>query len=75
VTSRLSAVDKRIDDLRADMIARFSAMDKRIDDLRADMNQRFGDMNQRLTTLTWVISAWFTFLSAVLTVFGFLRFR
>ena len=71
-------------DLRADLAARFFAIDKPIDDLRAelnqrlnDMNQSFGnrlnDMNQKLTTFMWIVSAWFTFLTAVLAVFGFLR--
>ena len=55
-------------------------LSKRIDDLRADMNQRFNDvnlrlndMNQKLTTFMWIVSGWFTFLTAVLAVFGFLR--
>ncbi len=82
-----SDVGRQFADLRADMATRFAATDKRIDDLRADMNQRLtdtnqrlndmnqrlNDMNQRLTTLMWVVSAWFTFLTAVLAVFGFLR--
>ena len=45
-----------------------------------DMNQRFGDLNHRLTDLhstlrifMWVVSGWFTFLTAVLAVFGFVR--
>jgi hypothetical protein len=38
-----------------------------------DMNQRLNDMNQKLTTFMWIVSAWFTFLTAVLAVFGFLR--
>ena len=41
------------------------------------MNQSFGnrlnDTNQKLTTFMWIVSAWFTFLTAVLAVFGFLR--
>ena len=75
---------RRFDDLKTEMAARFAATDKRIDDLRADMNQRFADMNQsvtkrlddmnqKLTTFMWIVSAWFTFLTAVLAVFGFLR--
>lgn len=31
------------------------------------------DLNQKLTTFMWIVSAWFTFLTAVLAVFGFLR--
>lgn len=66
-------VGRRLDDLKAEMGARFSASDSRIDDLRTDMNQRFADMSQKLTTFMWIVSAWFTFLTAVLAVFGFLR--
>ena len=55
-------VPKRIDDLH-----------KRFDDLRGDMNQRFTEVNQKLTTSMWIVSGWFTFLTAVLAVFGFLR--
>mgnify|MGYP001609300449 CR=1 FL=1 len=71
---------RRFDDLRADIAARFATTDKRIDDLRADISQRLTDMNQRLTdmhgtlrTFMWVVSGWFTFLTAVLAVSGFLR--
>jgi len=73
---RFAAVDKRFDDLRADMLGRFAAVDRRFD----DMNQRLTDMNHRLTDIygtlrvfMWVVSGWFTFLTAVLAVFGFLR--
>ncbi len=38
------------------------------------MNKRFDDMNQTLRTpLMGVVSGWFTFLTAVPAVFGFLR--
>ena len=30
-------------------------------------------MNQKLSTFMWIVSGWFTFLTAVLAVFGFLR--
>jgi hypothetical protein len=73
-------VDKRFDDLRADVnrqftdfraevAARLAAVDKRFD----DMNQRLTDIHQTLRTFMWVVSGWFTFLTAVLAVFGFLR--
>ena len=62
-------ISRRLDDLRADMGARFEAVDKRFD----DMNQRLTDMHQTLRTFMWVVSGWFTFLTAVLAVFGFLR--
>jgi apolipoprotein A-IV len=44
ITTRLDGIDKRFDDLRADMNQRFEAVDKRFDDLRTDMNQRFGEL-------------------------------
>ena len=80
LSKRIDDLHKRFDDLRADMNQRFADLsarisdtNKRIDDLRVDMNQRFNDMNQKLTTFMWIVSAWFTFLTAVLAVFGFLR--
>ncbi|MFQ5899795.1 MAG: hypothetical protein ACE5JN_16325 [Candidatus Methylomirabilia bacterium] len=53
--------------------SKFTGVNQRIDDLRADMNQRLNEMTQRHTTFMWIVSAWFTFLTAVLGVFGFLR--
>ena len=80
LSKRIDDLHKRFDYLRADMNQRFADLsarisdtNKRIDDLRVDMNQRFNDMNQKLTTFMWIVSAWFTFLTAVLAVFGFLR--
>ena len=80
LSKRLDDLHKRFDDLRADVSARLADMstrigdtNKRIDDLRVDMNQRFTDLNQTLRTFMWVVSGWFTFLTAVLAVFGFLR--
>ncbi len=80
-------MNQRFDSLRADMNQRFDNMNqrfadmgarvgdtnKRIDDLRGDMNQRLIDLNGTLRTFMWVVSGWFTFLTAVLAVFGFLR--
>ena len=37
------------------------------------VDHRLNDMNQKLTTFMWIVSARFTFLTAVLAVFGFLR--
>ena len=73
LSKRIDDVHKRFDDLRADMNQRFGEVNQRLGELRADMNQRFGDMNQKLSTFMWIVSAWFTFLTAVLAVFGFLR--
>ena len=73
MNQRFDAVDRRFDDLRGDMTQRFT-------ELRGDMTQRFDDVNRRLTdmngtlrTFMWIVSGWFTFLTAVLAVFGFLR--
>ncbi len=80
IGQRFAGTDTRIDDLRTDMNQRFAGTDRRIDELRTDMNQRFQDLNHRLTDMhgtlrsfMWVVSGWFTFLTAVLAVFGFLR--
>ena len=73
LSKRIDDLHKRFDDLRNDMNTRFV-------ELRADMNQRFNDVNHRLTDIhstlrifMWVVSGWFTFLTAVLLVFGPLR--
>ena len=58
------------------MNQRFNDVNQRFN----DVNQRFDGLNHRLTDLhstlrifMWVVSGWFTFLTAVLAVFGFLR--
>jgi hypothetical protein len=48
-------------------------MDSRLGSLRQDMDHRLVGVDQRLTTLMWVVSGWFTFLTAVLAVFAFRR--
>lgn len=71
-----AGIDRRFDDLRAELDVRFSAIDQRftgIDQRFTSMDQRFQDLGQRLTTLTWIISGWFTFLTLVLALFAFLR--
>ncbi len=84
IAARFTAVDKRIDDLRAEMTQRFGElredMNQRFGELRQDMNARSDGLNHRLTDLhgtlrvfMWIVSGWFTFLTAVLAVFGFLR--
>jgi hypothetical protein len=81
---RFAATDKRLDDLRGEMVGRLGDMHEsstaRLDALNesftarlGDMNLRFDDMNRKLTTFMWVVSGWFTFLTAMLAVFGFLR--
>ena len=80
LSKRIDDLHKRFDDLRADMNHRFTelradmghrfeAVDRRFNDL----NQRFTDMQGTLRSFMWIVSAWFTFLTAVLAVFGFLR--
>lgn len=73
VGQRFAEVNQRFGELREDL-------KRGLGDLRADMNQRFGDLNHRLTDLhstlrifMWVVSGWFTLLTAVLAVFGFFR--
>ena len=84
VNRRFDDVDRRFDDLRGDMNRRFDDLggdvNRRFGDLREDLNHRFDgvdrrftDMSQKLTTFMWIVSGWFTFLTAVLAVFGFLR--
>ena len=71
-----SYLHKRFVELRADMNHRFEALDHRFEGIHqrlGDMNQRLTDMHGTLRTFMWVVSGWFTFLTAVLAVFGFLR--
>ncbi len=76
MAARFTAVDKRFDDMNQ----RFGDINQRFDDMNQSVTKRLDDMNQRLTdmhrtlqTFMWVVSGWFTFLTAVLAVFGFLR--
>ena len=80
LAKRIDDLHKRFDDLRADMNQRFGElredMNQRFNDVNQrfnDVNLRLNDMNQKLTTFMWIVSGWFTFLTAVLAVFGFLR--
>ena len=68
--------ENRFSNLRADIDARFIGEDRRFDAVDRhfdDINQRLTNMHQTLRTSMWVVSGWFTFLTAVLAVFGFLR--
>jgi hypothetical protein len=47
MNARFEAMDRRFEELRADMNARFEAMDRRFEELRADMNARFEAMDRR----------------------------
>ncbi len=69
-------MNQRFGELRGDMNQRFAEVNQRFGDMNQrlnDLNHRFTDMNQKLTTFMWIVSGWFTFLTAVLAVFGFLR--
>lgn len=84
ISARLGDVHKRLDDLRgevtgrlddfrADVDNRFIDTHKRLDDFRSDVNQRFADLNQRFTTLTWMITVWFSLLTILIIMFKFLK--
>ena len=62
-------MNQRFGELREDMNQRSNDTNLRLN----DMSLRLNDMNQKLTTFMWIVSGWFTFLTAVLSVFGFLR--
>jgi flagellar capping protein FliD len=69
---------RSIDTLRAEMSNRFADMNNRFADMNnrfADMNNRFADMtntmNQRFTTLTWIITGWFSLLTLLIVIFKF----
>jgi tetrahydromethanopterin S-methyltransferase subunit G len=61
------ALNKRIDDLRAEMNGRFNDVnsrfddvDSRFDDLRAEMNGRFQAMDKRFDILQWMFGLFIT---------------
>jgi len=66
------AIDKRIDDLRAEMNGRIddlrAEMNGRIDDLRAEMNGRFQAMDKRFDTLQRMLGL---FITISLVILGF----
>lgn len=67
MNARFGTVDQRFTELRADMNTRFV-------ELREDMNTRFAAIDQRLTTLTWIITVWFSLLTLLTILFKFIRF-
>lgn len=73
MNQRFVEVNQRFGELREDMGSRITETNRRIDDLRVDMNPRLTDLNRTFRVFMWVVSGWFTFLTAVLAVFGFLR--
>ncbi len=77
LSKRIDVLHKRFDDLRADMNHRFAELRADLDHRFEAVDRQFDDLNQGLTdmqgTLRTFISAWFTFLTAVLAIFGFLQ--
>lgn len=73
VSARIADTKQRIDDLRADVNQRFTDMNLSIGQRFDNLNLRLTDMHGTLRTFMWVVSGWFTFLTAVLAGFGFLR--
>ena len=83
-SKRIDDLRKRFDDLRGDVDRRFGDLrgdiNRRVGEVRDETNHRFDGvdrrftgMSQKLTTFMWIVSGWFTFLSALLALFGFLR--
>ena len=66
VNQRFADLNQRLDGFREDTNRRF-------DDSRSDVNQRFADLNQRFTTLTWMITVWFSLLTILMIMFKFLK--
>jgi len=66
------ALNKRIDDLRAEMNGRFNdlraEMNGRFNDLRAEMNGRFQAMDKRFDILQWMFGF---FIAISLVILGF----
>ena len=48
---RIDGLDKRMDDMNANINARFNDMNARFDDLSHQMDTRFNDMNTRIDDL------------------------
>ena len=61
---RFEAVDKRFDDMLHHMDKRFEASDKRFEDL-------IGQMNARFSMMFYFISAGFTILTVLMTLYRF----
>lgn len=62
------ALNKRFDDLRAEMNDRFDGVNMRFDDLRAEMNGRFQAMDKRFDILQWMFGF---FITISLVILGF----
>ena len=61
MNKRFEAVDKRFEDLTANMNKRFEAVDK-----------RFEDLHKRFNGLQWMVIVGFVMIGTVLSIFGFL---
>ena len=80
---RFAAVDKRFEDLIGQMNARFEGVDKRFENLTGQMNVRFegidkrfedliAQMNSRFNMMFFFMSAGFTILTVLLTLYRFI---
>jgi len=77
----MQQVDKRFEELRADVDRRFEQVDKRFEqvdkrltELREDMNKRREDMNKRfeeLITFMWILAGVFTALTVAVIGFAY----
>ncbi|MBT3272593.1 MAG: hypothetical protein HN368_05530 [Spirochaetales bacterium] len=65
VVRRFEAVDKRFEDLIGQMNSRFEGVDKRFEDL-------LGQMNSRFNMMFFFMSAGFTILTVLLTLYRFI---
>ena len=83
VDKRFEAMDKRFDDLIGYMNKRFEAVDRRFGDQNDMMNARFaasdrrfddliGQMNSRFNMMFYFMSAGFTILTVLMTLYRFI---
>ena len=61
-------LNKRFDDLHAEMNGRFDDVNRRFDDLRAEMNGRFQAMDKQFDILQWMFGL---FITISLVILGF----
>jgi len=70
----MQQVDKRFEELRADVDRRFEQVDKRFVELREDMNKRFEQVDKRfeeLITFMWILAGIFTALTVAVIGFAY----
>ena len=69
---RFEAMDKRFEDMYRYMDKRFEAMDKRFEDMHRYMDKRFEDMKHYFNRLFWMVSAGFTTIVILMSLYKFL---